>query len=127
MWPRCRGSASGRNRASRSDQRLQGRQPQPCPDRPAGAGHQVDQVRPERRGAGERIPIATSRGFEIEIAEVIDGTTIGPWVDKCFYTNSRNMRIGDMIPGKTYAVRVRAMGGLTRMSDWSVPSTHMVA
>lgn len=71
-------------------------------------------------------PVATARGYEAETAEAVDETTLGPWVDQGFFTSSRNMRIGGMTPGKTYVVRVRAMGGLTKKSDWSAPSSHMV-
>jgi hypothetical protein len=37
------------------------------------------------------------------------------------YTNSRAMTIAGLVPGSTYMLQTRAVGGSTGYSDWSNP------
>lgn len=70
-------------------------------------------------------PIRNSRGYEVEIAEMTGPTTQGPWTGGGFHTTSRRILTAGLVPGKTYAIRVRAMGGSTGQSDWSAPTSQM--
>jgi len=41
-------------------------------------------------------------------------------------TQARRIEIGNLPPGNTYAVQVRAIGGSTGYSDWSDPVSRIV-
>ncbi|MES2995705.1 MAG: fibronectin type III domain-containing protein [Verrucomicrobiota bacterium] len=63
--------------------------------------------------------MANGRGYDVEIAEVEGETQIGPWQNRGFFSSFRAMVLTDLQRGKTYAIRVRALGGRTGHSDWS--------
>lgn len=65
-------------------------------------------------------PVANSRAFE---ARVQNGTG-GPETFGGF-KSTRDILIPNRVPGQTYRVEVRAVGGLTGYSDWSDPVSHM--
>jgi hypothetical protein len=41
------------------------------------------------------------------------------------FTQARRMVLTNLIPGTTYTIQVRAVGGSTGHSDWSDPVSHM--
>ena len=70
----------------------------------------------------DRIP--NSRCFEIEAGMLDDEGRPGPWMHRGLVTVSRNMPVNDLVPGKLYLFRTRAVGGSTGYSDWSDPASH---
>jgi len=47
------------------------------------------------------------------------------WVDGGVFTQARRIVLGNLIPGTTYSVQVRAVGGSTGFSDWSATVSQM--
>jgi hypothetical protein len=47
------------------------------------------------------------------------------WVEACLSTQARRIVLTGLIPGTTYAVRARAIGGSTGASNWTGASTIM--
>jgi hypothetical protein len=70
-------------------------------------------------------PIAHAKCYEVRMAAIGAGNTLGPWQAAGLFTNSRSMTIGGLTPGITYMFQVRAIGGSTRYSDWSNPVSRM--
>ena len=70
-------------------------------------------------------PVANARAYELQCAVVTPDGTIGAMQKVGLGTNSRALAINDLKPGTTYAVQVRAVGGSTRYSDWSDPTSRM--
>jgi hypothetical protein len=52
-------------------------------------------------------------------------TANGPWQEEGIYTQARRIVLMSLTPGTIYFVRVRAIGGSTGYSEWSVPATLM--
>jgi hypothetical protein len=48
-----------------------------------------------------------------------------PWQEAGIYTQARRIVLMGLTPGTVYFVRVRAIGGSTGYSEWSVPATLM--
>jgi hypothetical protein len=48
-----------------------------------------------------------------------------PPVDGGFCTQARRFVLTNLVPGTTYTVEIRAIGGSTGASDWSDPVSHM--
>ncbi len=69
-------------------------------------------------------PVKNARGYEMQYAPVDDAGAMGEWADAPFTSSSRNMPVGDLVSGKVYIYRVRAMGGLNGESDWSESVSH---
>ena len=44
-----------------------------------------------------------------------------------YESSSANIPVGDLIPGRLYAMQGRAVGGLTGFPDWSDMVTHRAA
>jgi hypothetical protein len=65
-------------------------------------------------------PVASSRAFE---ARVHNGTE--EWFQFGGFKSTRDILVPNRVPGQTYTVQVRAIGGLTGYSDWSDPVSHM--
>ena len=61
-----------------------------------------------------------ARSYEVRVRA---GTQ--EWKSIGVYTNSRGMLLENLIPGQTYEIQVRAVGGTTGYSDWSDPILHM--
>jgi hypothetical protein len=47
------------------------------------------------------------------------------WVDACVSPQARRIVIAGLVPGTTYLVRARAIGGSTGASNWTVPGSIM--
>jgi hypothetical protein len=60
-------------------------------------------------------PVVNARAYE---AQYKNG---GGWLPAGVFTNSRRIEIGDLTPGTSYTVQIRAVGGSTGYSDWSAP------
>ena len=70
-------------------------------------------------------PIANAKCYEVRYAAIAAGGVPGPWQSGGLFTNSRSMPLNGLIPGTSYSVQVRAVGGSTGYSDWSDPVSHM--
>lgn len=64
--------------------------------------------------------IDTARAYEVRISHGANG-----WQNSGVFTQARKIVLSDLIPGTTYTVQVRAIGGSTGASDWSDPVSHM--
>ena len=64
-------------------------------------------------------PVYTARAYEVRMSYVI-----GEWKAVGVFTQSRVV-IKDVMPGTTYTLQARAIGGSTGYSDWSDPVSHM--
>ncbi len=47
------------------------------------------------------------------------------WLPSVFASDSKRIAFEGLIPGQTYTIQVRALGGSTGQSDWSDASSHM--
>jgi hypothetical protein len=65
-------------------------------------------------------PVPTAKGYELRYK---NGT--GDYINGGIFTNSREVLLQGLIPGNTYTLQVRAIGGLTNYSDWSAEYTRM--
>ena len=70
-------------------------------------------------------PIKNTKAYEIRYALAAPGQPQGPWQNGGLFTNSRNMPVNGLTPGQNYTFQVRAIGGSTGYSDWSMPVGHM--
>ncbi len=52
-------------------------------------------------------------------------TGAGPWLEAGIYPNTRGIVLTSLIPGTTYNVRIRAVGGSTQYSVWSATVSMM--
>ena len=64
--------------------------------------------------------LVNARAYEVRVK---NGT--GDYVTFSTFTYARRIQIPDRVPGQTYSVQFRAIGGLTGYSDWSEPATIM--
>lgn len=64
--------------------------------------------------------VRNAASFEVQIR-----IGSGAWQGAGSYPNSRSIVLEDLTPGTTYEVRVRAIGGSTKYSDWSDGVNHM--
>ena len=65
-------------------------------------------------------PVPTARAYEIRLSYAG-----GAWQNGGVFTQARKIVLTDLIPGTTYTVQARAIGGSTGASDWSDPVSHM--
>jgi hypothetical protein len=65
-------------------------------------------------------PVPNARAYEVR---KMNGT--GGWVPATIGTKSRKLEVTDLVPGSTYQLQVRAIGGSTGTSAWSDPVQHM--
>ncbi len=70
-------------------------------------------------------PIALARCYEVRLAAVGAENAPGPWQSAGMFTSSRSMTVAGLVPGTTYSLQVRAVGGSTRYSDWSNAVSRM--
>lgn len=49
----------------------------------------------------------------------------GAWQEAGIFTQARRIVLTGLTPGTVYNMRVRAIGGSTGQSDWSIPAPHM--
>ena len=66
-------------------------------------------------------PVLNARSYQAQIST--DGGQT--WKDADDYTGARRMVIAPVTPGTVYTVRIRAVGGSTKYSPWSDPSSHI--
>lgn len=69
--------------------------------------------------------VARAKAYEVRMAPIGPGNTVGAWQNGGTFTNSRSMAVGGLTPGTIYAVQVRAVGGSTGYSDWCDSVSHM--
>ena len=85
-------------------------------------------VRLEKGNSGQLLvrlkAVPNARAYEVHYAVVAADGTQGDWQSAGALTNSRALQIGGLTRGTLYTVRVRAVGGTTRYSDWSDPTSH---
>lgn len=60
-------------------------------------------------------PVPTARSYEVQ--RRTDG---GEWQAAGIFQQARRMEIGALVPGALYDLRVRAIGGSTGYSDWTM-------
>jgi hypothetical protein len=65
-------------------------------------------------------PVDNARSYEVRIR-----TGSQDWRMAGIYTKSRGVLLEGLVPGATYEIQVRAVGGSTGYSDWSDPVSHM--
>jgi len=70
-------------------------------------------------------PIARAKCYEVRSAAIGAGNVPEPWQNAGLFTSSR-ITIEDLVPGTTYAFKVRAIGA-TGYTDWSNPVSRMCA
>ncbi len=66
-------------------------------------------------------PITNARCYEMRTS--VNGN--GGWHPAGVFTQARRVELTALIPGTTYNVSARAVGGSTGYSDWSDPVSHM--
>ena len=57
----------------------------------------------------------------VRMWEVRTSITPGVWVSAGTFNSTRDMTLTGLTPGAVYTIQVRALGGLTRASEWSNP------
>ena len=65
--------------------------------------------------------ILNAKSYQVQIATTVNG----PWQEAGIYTQARRIVLLGLTPGTVYFVRVRAIGGSTGYSEWSVPANLM--
>jgi hypothetical protein len=59
-------------------------------------------------------PVANARSYQVQVSP--DGGKT--WVEACISSQARRIVLANLVPGTTYAVRARAIGGSTGASNW---------
>ena len=65
--------------------------------------------------------VLNARSYQVQLATAANG----PWTEAGIYTQARRIVLKGLTPGTIYFVRVRAVGGSTGYSEWSVPANLM--
>jgi hypothetical protein len=65
--------------------------------------------------------VANSYGYEVQIC-----TGAGAWTTVKYSQQARTITLTGLTTGTVYQVRVRALGGSTGQSDWSMPGSSIV-
>jgi hypothetical protein len=65
--------------------------------------------------------VANAKAYQVQFC--VAG---GAWQDGGIFPNSRGMALTSLMPGTIYTIRVRAIGGVNRYSDWS-PTMSLMA
>lgn len=65
-------------------------------------------------------PVKNAKLYEAQYSLLGANHTPGRWRPGAKDSSSRNIPIKDLIPGRLYNFRIRALGGSTGSSDWSV-------
>jgi hypothetical protein len=66
-------------------------------------------------------PILNARSYQVQTATAANG----PWAEAIIATQARLIVLKGLTPGTIYFVRVRAIGGSTGASEWSVAASQM--
>ena len=67
------------------------------------------------------LSILNAKSYQVQIATAANG----PWSEAGIFTQARRIVLLELTPGTVYFVRVRAIGGSTGYSEWSVPVSLM--
>ena len=67
------------------------------------------------------LPVRNAKTYQVQISS--DGGKT--WVEYCISTQARRIVIKGLVPGTTYALRARAIGGSTGASNWTSPGSIM--
>jgi hypothetical protein len=67
------------------------------------------------------LSILNAKSYQVQLATTVNG----PWQEAGIYTQARRIVLLALTPGTVYFVRVRAIGGSTGYSEWSVPANLM--
>ena len=65
--------------------------------------------------------MANAFGYEVQIC-----TGTGAWTSVKYSQQARTITLTGLTTGTVYQVRVRALGGSTGQSDWSMPGSSIV-
>ena len=65
-------------------------------------------------------PVPNARSYQVQL-KVGDGD----WQDGGIHPQARRLIITGLVPGTVYQIRIRALGGSTRYSAWSTPTSCM--
>jgi hypothetical protein len=65
--------------------------------------------------------IANAFGYEVQVC-----TGTGAWTTVKYSQQARTITLTGLTTGTVYQVRVRALGGSTGQSDWSMPGSSIV-
>ena len=68
--------------------------------------------------------IKNAKNYEVRYALLDANGTPGPWQNGGLHSGSRSQVIGGLTPGAVYQFQVRAVGGSTGYSDWSLAVTQ---
>jgi hypothetical protein len=66
-------------------------------------------------------PVTNARNYQVQTSA--DGGKT--WIEFCLSSQARRNVITNLVPGTTYAVRARAIGGSTGASNWTAPMSIM--
>jgi hypothetical protein len=66
----------------------------------------------------KRVPNARNYQVQLKVGD-------GEWTDAGIYSKARKIVLTGLMPGTVYMVQVRALGGSTGYSDWSMAATKM--
>ena len=64
--------------------------------------------------------LTNAKAYQVQFS-----TGAGLWLEAGIYPNTKNIVLKNLTPGTTYNVRIRAVGGSTQYSDWSVTVSLM--
>ena len=67
------------------------------------------------------LPVRNARNYQVQLST--DGGKT--WVEFCLSSQARRIVLTNLVPGTTYAVRARAIGGSTGASNWTSPGSIM--
>jgi hypothetical protein len=76
--------------------------------------------RDDLRG-GDVTAVTNAYGYEVQIC-----TGTGAWTTVKYWSQARTIPLTGLTTGTVYNVRVRALGGSTGQSDWSMPGSSIV-
>ena len=65
-------------------------------------------------------PILNARNYQVQMS-----TGTGAWQDVGIFPQARRIVLESLTPGTIYNVRLRALGGSTGYSDWSISASLM--
>jgi hypothetical protein len=65
-------------------------------------------------------PIDNARAYEVRLSYGTSG-----WQGAGVFTQARRVVLQNLVPGTSYNIQARAVGGSTGYSDWSDPVSHM--
>jgi len=64
--------------------------------------------------------VSGAKAYQVQFS-----TGTGAWLEAGIYPNTKNIVLTNLTPGTIYNVRIRAVGGSTQYSDWSITVSLM--